>query len=87
MKQSIESNSSAARNRGPAYYKNQSIQPWDVADTMPYPQRIGYYKMSAIAYLMRLGNKDGTEEITEVDKAIHYLEKLKEVIQEEQAND
>lgn len=69
-----------AREKGPDYYTGQQIQPWDVADCQPYEQRIGYYKMSAIAYLMRLGLKEGTDDVVEVGKAIHYLEKLREVL-------
>jgi len=69
---------------GGSHYKDQSIQPWDVVDTWPLEQRIGYYRGNALKYLLRMGSKDET--VQEVGKAIHYLEKLSEVLTERSTN-
>lgn len=60
------------------HYKRMGVQPWDVVDTWPYEQRIGYYRGGALKYLMRMGSKD--ESPTEIEKGQHYLEKLLEVL-------
>ena len=65
---------------GGDHYKKMGIQTWDVVDTWPIEQRIGYYRGNALKYVMRLGNKD--EEVQEAGKAVHYLEKLIEVLKE-----
>lgn len=56
------------------HYKDMGVQPWDVVDTWPIEQRIGYYRGSALKYLMRMGAKD--ESAQEIEKGIHCLEKL-----------
>jgi len=60
------------------HYKRMGVQPWDVVDTWPYEQRVGYYRGGALKYLMRMGSKD--ESPTEIEKGQHYLEKLLEVL-------
>lgn len=71
-----------ARETGPDYYRNQPIQPWDVIDAdAPPEERIGYYRWTAIAYLMRMGEKPDNPRTQEVKKAKHYLEKLLEVLE------
>lgn len=67
-----------AKQVGGDHYKKMGIQTWDVVDTWPLEQRIGYYRGNALKYVMRIGAKD--EEIQEAGKAIHYLEKLIEVL-------
>lgn len=66
---------------GGDHYKRHAVQPWDVVDTWPREQQIGYYRGNAIKYVMRLGAKDplqlGGED---AQKAIHYLQKLLSVI-------
>lgn len=71
----------AARDKGPDYYRLARVQPWDVIDTWPIEQRIGFYRGNAIKYLMRMGSKD--EEVGEIRKALHYTEKLLEVLEDE----
>ena len=73
----------SARQIGGDHYKKLSIQPWDVVDTWPLEQRIGYYRGGALKYVMRMGSKDVNA--TEIAKGIHYLEKLLEVLKETQA--
>jgi hypothetical protein len=63
---------------GGAHYKIMGVEPWDVVDTWPIEQRIGYYRGGALKYVMRMGNKD--EASTEIGKGKHYLEKLLEVL-------
>ena len=65
---------------GGAHYKIMGVEPWDVVDTWPIEQRIGYYRGGALKYVMRMGNKD--EASTEIGKGKHYLEKLLEVLNE-----
>lgn len=66
---------------GGDHYKNMGVEPWDVIDTWPLYQRIGYYRGGALKYIMRLGSKDEMEQ--EAGKGLHYLEKLLEVLKEQ----
>ncbi len=70
-----------ARQVGGDYYKRMGVQPWDVVDTWPLEQRIGYYRGNALKYLLRMGSKDDAPQ--EIGKGIHYLEKLLEVLKED----
>jgi hypothetical protein len=63
---------------GGSHYKELKIEPWDVADTWPVEQQIGVYRHGALKYLMRMGKKD--EQVQELKKSIHYIEKLIEVL-------
>jgi len=72
----------STRQVGGDHYKNKAVQTWDVVDTWPREQRIGYYRGNALKYLMRMGDKDLPEQ--EIGKGIHYLEKLLEVLKEVQ---
>lgn len=69
-----------AKQVGGAHYKTLGVEPWDVVDTWPLEQRIGYYRGNALKYIMRCGSKD--ESAQEIGKGIHYLEKLLEVLKE-----
>ena len=72
-----------ANNRqvGGDHYKRMGVEPWHVIDTWPLEQRIGAYRAGALKYLMRMGGKD--EEVQEIGKGLHYLEKLLEVLKEQ----
>lgn len=61
------------------HYKDMGVEPWDVVDTWPLDQQIGYYRGGALKYVMRLGTKD--EQMQEARKAGHYIEKLIEVLE------
>ena len=63
---------------GGDHYMNMAVEPWDVVDSWPIEQQIGYHRGNAIKYLMRLGTKDAA--VQEVQKAAHYVEKLIEVL-------
>lgn len=73
---------SQAKNRqeGGEYYKVFGIEPWDVIDTWPMEQRIGYCMGNLLKYTMRCGLKDAEE--IEIGKAFHYAKKLLEVLAE-----
>ena len=64
---------------GGTHYIEMTIEPWDVVDTWPLEQRIGYYRGNAIKYLLRMGSKD--ERAQEIRKAAHYCAKLAEVLE------
>ena len=68
------------RQEGGDHYKKMDVQPWDVIDTWPLEQQIGFYRGNALKYTMRMGAKD--EQLQEVKKARHYLDKLIEVLQQ-----
>lgn len=63
---------------GGTHYKDKTIQPWDVIDTFDHAQAIGFYKGNAIKYIMRAGSKGPARE--DYEKAVHYLEKLLEIL-------
>lgn len=63
---------------GGTHYKDMGVEPWDVVDTWPKEQRIGYYRGNAVKYLMRLGTKGAAAE--DAAKAEHYYRKLMEVL-------
>lgn len=72
--------SASERQEGGDHYKRMGVQPWDVVDTWPREQRIGYYRGGALKYLMRMGAKD--ESPQEIAKGVHYMEKLLETLKE-----
>lgn len=63
---------------GGSHYKEKAVQPWNVVDTWPLPERIGFYRGNALKYVMRLEDKDSPR--MNAEKAVHYLEKLIEVL-------
>ena len=67
---------------GGDHYKNMGVEPWDVVDTWPLEQRIGYYRGGALKYIMRMGSKDMNAQ--EIAKGKHYMEKLLEVLDEDE---
>lgn len=60
------------RQVGGDHYKKLVIQPWDYITA----NNIGYLEGCAIKYISRWRDKGG---IKDIDKAIHFLEKLKDV--------
>jgi hypothetical protein len=67
---------------GGTHYKAMRVEPWDVIDTWPLEQRIGAYRAGLLKYVMRMGSKD--ERLQEAEKALHYAEKLVEVLRDSQ---
>jgi len=65
---------------GGEHYKKMKIQVWDVIDTWPIEQQIGFYRGNVLKYTMRMGLKDIA--VGEVGKAQHYAQKLLEVLAE-----
>lgn len=66
------------RQVGGTHYKDMKVEPWNVVDTWPLDQRIGFYRGGALKYLMRVGSKD--EAVQELGKCRHYIDKLVEVL-------
>lgn len=69
----------SARQVGGAHYKKMDIQPWDIVDSGPREQAIGFYRHNALKYIMRAGEKDPFKD--DIAKAHHYLEKLLEILE------
>lgn len=63
---------------GGDHYKDMKVQPWDVIDSLPHAQAMGFYRGNALKYIMRAGEKGSAKE--DYEKAIHYLEKLLEIL-------
>lgn len=76
----VDSHRANDRQVGGDHYKSMGVQPWDVVDSWPREQRIGYYRGGALKYIMRMGSKD--ESPVEVAKGQHYIQKLLEVLNE-----
>jgi len=64
---------------GSKHYKDMTIEPWDVLDTWPIEQQLGYHRGNILKYTMRMGSKD--ERLKEAKKIKHYAEKLVEVLE------
>jgi len=71
---------------GGTHYKG-GVQPWDVFDTWNQVEQEAAYKAHLIPYAMRLGRK-GTREDMKIDlqKIVHYCEKLLEVMEKNDGN-
>ena len=56
---------------GPTYYQRGTIQVWDFIRD----QRLNFHLGNAIKYICRYGHKgDYNEQLSDLNKAIHYLE-------------
>lgn len=67
------------RQVGGQHYKTMGTEPWDVVDSWPVDQQIGFHRGNALKYLMRMGSKDLAEQ--DIKKAVHYLQKLTEILE------
>jgi hypothetical protein len=56
-----------------------TVQPWDVIDTWPLAQRIGWYRGNALKYTMRAGSKG--DALEDARKAQHYIAKWIETVE------
>ena len=54
------------------HYIKMNCQPWDIIES----NNLDFFHGSALKYLLRWKNKDGT---TDLDKVVHYIEKIKEL--------
>ncbi|MCF0075474.1 DUF3310 domain-containing protein [Dyadobacter sp. CY261] len=59
---------------GGTHYKDMAIEPWEIIEK----NNLDFWEGSALSYLLRWRKKGG---IADIDKAIHYLQKLKEINQ------
>ncbi len=55
-----------------AHYAKMGIQPWEIIER----NGLDFWEGSTLAYLLRWKEKDG---VIDLDKAIHYLERIKEL--------
>ena len=67
------------------HYVDMPIEPWDIIDTWPLAQRIGFYRGNALKYTMRMGSKGAAA--IDAQKALNYQHKLQEVLAAEHRND
>lgn len=67
------------RQVGGDHYLDMGVQPWDaMSDWMPPAGFEGFLRGNAIKYLARMGTKGS--ELEDAKKALHYCEKLVEVL-------
>jgi len=60
------------------HYKDMPVQPWHVMESvLTREEFIGFLKGNVIKYSLRAGRKEGSDD---AGKARHYMQKLKEVI-------
>jgi hypothetical protein len=70
---------------GGSHYLEASIQPWDAMQSwMSHEQFVGFLRGNAIKYIARAEKKGGIEDYR---KAMHYLEKLAEVLEQQQTEE
>lgn len=56
------------------HYKDMPLQPWEIIEA----NRLDFFEGSALKYLLRWRHKDG---VIDLDKIIHYVERIKELAQ------
>jgi len=65
---------------GGSHYKDMPVQPWTVMESLMTPEEFrGFLKGNIIKYAMRQGRKEGSDD---ANKALHYMNKLNEFIDE-----
>ena len=70
---------------GGTHYLNKTIQPWDALESwMTHEQFVGYLAGNAIKYLSRFNDKGNSLE--DINKAIHYLNKLADALDDSEDN-
>jgi len=57
------------------HYKAMGIQPWEIIEK----NHLDYFEGAILKYLLRWRTKDG---VIDLDKIIHYVERMKEMAQE-----
>jgi hypothetical protein len=70
----------ANKQIGGDHYIVMAVEPWDVIDTWPLEQQIGFHRGNALKYLMRAGSKG--DALQDLAKAAHYAAKLTELLGE-----
>ncbi len=64
--------STLSRQVDGAHYEKMGIQPWEIIAK----NGLDFWEGSALAYLLRWKTKDG---LIDLDKAIHYIDRIKEL--------
>lgn len=84
-KQALEDNNNYAQvSLTDDHYNVGSIETFESLKALPFDEQVGFYKGNIIKYIERAGHKNEGEEqytINDLDKAICYCQKLKEVLQ------
>lgn len=66
---------------GGSHYKDMTIQPWQLMEIVLTPEEfIGFLKGNILKYSLRQGKKAGADD--DGAKALHYAQKLAEILQE-----
>ena len=65
--------------QGAKHYESMGVEPWQVIDSWPIEQQVGYHRGNILKYTMRLGTKD--ERLKEARKIADYAQKLVEVLE------
>lgn len=77
----VPSNKADDLQIGGDHYKNMGIQPWKAMESWMSPEEFrGFLKGNSIKYLARCNAKGGVED---VKKARHYIDKLVEVMNDD----
>ena len=63
-----------AKQVGGTHYKKHKIQPWHIIDDY----KLDFYKGNAVKYLLR----EKANEVEDLEKCIHYLERKIELLKE-----
>jgi hypothetical protein len=72
----MDKNSGDDMNKHDAHYK-MAIEPWDAMKVwLTAPEFRGFLKGNVVKYVARAGKKEGSKELTDLEKAHSYLTKL-----------
>lgn len=74
------------RQVGGDHYMDAGVQFWDVVDTWPDEQRIGYHRGAVLQRVMRFGRKD-VDLVIEAQKIAHEAEKFAQVVEKVKRRD
>lgn len=66
------------RQEGGDHYKKLKIEPWHVIDAWG----LDFYLGNAVKYIARTAGKSGEAALLDLKKAVHYLEKKIELVEE-----
>ena len=71
------------RQVGGDHYASMTLQPIQVIESwLPgWPREISWHLGNVVKYMGRIGRKQSSNPVQEIDKAIHYLERAREVLQ------
>lgn len=68
----MSNHESLAKQIDGTHYKDMGIQPWEIIEK----NKLDYFEGAVLKYLLRWKQKDG---VIDLDKIIHYVERIKEM--------